>query len=115
MTDPAGILVAGAGPAGLVLALQAHDHGAVVRIIERRPDAVRPSRALIPHARTLLADAELDSDLADDAARVVAGRRGLLLVFRLGVTFDVVLDPDRLGQVGAQAPMGGDAGTVITG
>jgi len=47
MTDPAGIPVAGAGPAGLVLALQAHDHGAVVRVIERRPDAVRPSRALI--------------------------------------------------------------------
>ena len=47
------ILVAGAGPAGLALALQAHDHGAVVRIIDRRPEAVRPSRALILHARTL--------------------------------------------------------------
>ena len=32
----------------------------------------------------VLADAELDGDLADDAARVVAGRRGLLFVFRLG-------------------------------
>ena len=53
MREPADILVAGAGPAGLVLALQAHDHGAVVRVIERRPDAVRPSRALILHARTL--------------------------------------------------------------
>ena len=48
-----GILVAGAGPAGLALALQAHDHGAVVRIVDRRPEAVRPSRALILHARTL--------------------------------------------------------------
>jgi 2-polyprenyl-6-methoxyphenol hydroxylase-like FAD-dependent oxidoreductase len=47
------ILVAGAGPAGLALALQAHDHGAVVRIVDRRPEAVRPSRALILHARTL--------------------------------------------------------------
>ena len=46
-----GILVAGAGPAGL--ALQAHDHGAVVRVIDRRPEAVRLSRALILHARTL--------------------------------------------------------------
>jgi NADPH-dependent 2,4-dienoyl-CoA reductase/sulfur reductase-like enzyme len=27
MTAPARILVAGAGPAGLALALQAHDHG----------------------------------------------------------------------------------------
>ena len=49
----ADILVAGAGPAGLALALQAHDHGAVVRVVDRRPEAIRPSRALILHARTL--------------------------------------------------------------
>jgi 2-polyprenyl-6-methoxyphenol hydroxylase-like FAD-dependent oxidoreductase len=30
--EPADILVAGAGPAGLALALQAHDHGAAVQI-----------------------------------------------------------------------------------
>ncbi len=53
VTGPARILVAGAGPAGLALALQAHDHGADVRIIDRRPEAFRPSRALILHARTL--------------------------------------------------------------
>ena len=53
MTAPACILVAGAGPAGLALALQAHDHGATVRIVDRRPQAGRPSRALILHARTL--------------------------------------------------------------
>jgi len=53
VTKPAGILVAGAGPAGLALALQAHDHGAEVRVIDRRPEAVRPSRALILHPRTL--------------------------------------------------------------
>ena len=53
MTDPASILVAGAGPAGLALALQAHDHGAAVRVIDRRPEAIRPSRALLLHARTL--------------------------------------------------------------
>jgi 2-polyprenyl-6-methoxyphenol hydroxylase-like FAD-dependent oxidoreductase len=47
------ILVAGAGPAGLTLALQAHDHGAAVRVIDRRPEATRLSRALILHARTL--------------------------------------------------------------
>jgi 2-polyprenyl-6-methoxyphenol hydroxylase-like FAD-dependent oxidoreductase len=51
--EPAGILVVGAGPAGLTLALQAHDHGAAVRIIDRRPEAARPSRALILHSRTL--------------------------------------------------------------
>jgi 2-polyprenyl-6-methoxyphenol hydroxylase-like FAD-dependent oxidoreductase len=53
MTWPAGILVAGAGPAGLTLALQAHDHGADVRVADRRPVAFRPSRALILHSRTL--------------------------------------------------------------
>ena len=53
MNEPTGILVAGAGPAGLTLALQAHDHGAVVRVIDRRPEAARPSRALILHSRTL--------------------------------------------------------------
>jgi 2-polyprenyl-6-methoxyphenol hydroxylase-like FAD-dependent oxidoreductase len=49
----ADILVVGAGPAGLALALQAHDHGAAVRVVDRRPEAARPSRALILHARTL--------------------------------------------------------------
>jgi 2-polyprenyl-6-methoxyphenol hydroxylase-like FAD-dependent oxidoreductase len=53
MEEAAGILVAGAGPAGLALALQAHDHGAVVRVIDRRLEAARPSRALILHPRTL--------------------------------------------------------------
>ncbi len=50
---PVEILVVGAGPTGLTLALQAHDHGAHVRIVERRREAFRPSRALIMHPRTL--------------------------------------------------------------
>ena len=53
ITGLAHILVAGAGPGGLALALQAHDHGADVRVIDRRPEAFRPSRALIMRARTL--------------------------------------------------------------
>jgi 2-polyprenyl-6-methoxyphenol hydroxylase-like FAD-dependent oxidoreductase len=53
VTQAAGILVAGAGPAGLALASQAHDHGADVRVIERRHEAGQPSRALILHSRTL--------------------------------------------------------------
>jgi 2-polyprenyl-6-methoxyphenol hydroxylase-like FAD-dependent oxidoreductase len=53
MNAPASLLVAGAGPTGLALALQAHAHGARVRIVERRTEAFRPSRALILHARTL--------------------------------------------------------------
>ncbi|WP_329259185.1 FAD-dependent monooxygenase [Streptomyces pseudovenezuelae] len=47
------VLVVGAGPTGLTLALQAHAHGARVRVIERRPGLFRPSRALILHPRTL--------------------------------------------------------------
>ena len=43
----------GAGPAGLALACRPIDHGAAVRVIDRRPEAVRPSRALILHPRTL--------------------------------------------------------------
>ena len=53
MTRAADVLVVGAGPTGLALALQAHDHGAHVRIVERRCEAFRPSRALIMHPRTL--------------------------------------------------------------
>jgi 2-polyprenyl-6-methoxyphenol hydroxylase-like FAD-dependent oxidoreductase len=53
MTHAADILVVGAGPTGLALALQAHAHGAHVRLVERRPEAYRPSRALILHPRTL--------------------------------------------------------------
>ena len=53
MSPAADLLVVGAGPTGLALALQAHDHGARVRIVERRPEAFRPSRALIVHPRTL--------------------------------------------------------------
>ena len=47
------LLVVGAGPTGLALALQAHAHGAHVRVVERRPAPTRPSRALIVHPRTL--------------------------------------------------------------
>jgi 2-polyprenyl-6-methoxyphenol hydroxylase-like FAD-dependent oxidoreductase len=47
------VLVVGAGPTGLALALQAHAYGARVRVVERRPVACRPSRALILHPRTL--------------------------------------------------------------
>jgi 2-polyprenyl-6-methoxyphenol hydroxylase-like FAD-dependent oxidoreductase len=38
------VLVVGAGPTGLALALQAHAHGAQVRVIERRATLFRPSR-----------------------------------------------------------------------
>ena len=52
-TEPVDILVVGAGPSGLALALQAQAYGARVRIVEQRPGPFRPSRAMIMHPRTL--------------------------------------------------------------
>ncbi|GAA4723485.1 FAD-dependent monooxygenase [Pedococcus ginsenosidimutans] len=76
------VLVVGAGPTGLVTALQAHDHGASVRVVERRPDAVRPSRAMVVHPRTLeglrplgVTDALLDRTDPDPRAELHLGRR----------------------------------------
>ncbi|MDF2143452.1 FAD-dependent monooxygenase [Knoellia sp. p5-6-4] len=53
LTPEVDVLVVGAGPAGLATALQARAHGARVRVVERRTDAFRPSRAMIVHPRTL--------------------------------------------------------------
>jgi 2-polyprenyl-6-methoxyphenol hydroxylase-like FAD-dependent oxidoreductase len=53
MTRSVDVLVVGAGPTGLALALQARSCGATVRVVERREEAWRPSRALLVHARTL--------------------------------------------------------------
>ncbi|WP_432476464.1 FAD-dependent monooxygenase [Nocardioides sp. GXQ0305] len=47
------VLVVGAGPTGLTLALQALDHGAPVRVVDRRSEAFRRSRAMIMQSRTL--------------------------------------------------------------
>jgi 2-polyprenyl-6-methoxyphenol hydroxylase-like FAD-dependent oxidoreductase len=82
VTGEADILVVGAGPTGLTLAVQAHDHGADVRIVERRTEAFRPSRALILHPRTLevlrplrLTDALLERADTSPGVRLHLGRR----------------------------------------
>jgi len=51
---PVEILVVGAGPVGLTLALQAHLHGARVTLVERRARPERPSRAMLLWPRTLV-------------------------------------------------------------
>ena len=53
LTPDVDVLVVGAGPAGLATALQATAHGATVRVLERRTEPFRPSRAMIVHPRTL--------------------------------------------------------------
>ncbi|HET9632350.1 MAG TPA: FAD-dependent monooxygenase [Terrabacter sp.] len=74
LTDGADVLVVGAGPTGLALALEAHASGANVRIIERRAESFRPSRAMIMHSRALevlrpLGVAEEVLDRADRSPR----------------------------------------------
>ncbi|SEB31852.1 FAD-dependent monooxygenase [Rhodococcus koreensis] len=51
--EPLDVLIVGAGTTGLAAALFAHDYGAHVRIIDRRPDAPRFSRAFLVQPRTL--------------------------------------------------------------
>ena len=80
------VLVVGAGPTGLALALQVLDHGANVRIIERRPMLFRPSRAMIMHPRTLevlrpsgVTDALLDRGNPTPSAELHLGHRDILV------------------------------------
>jgi 2-polyprenyl-6-methoxyphenol hydroxylase-like FAD-dependent oxidoreductase len=47
------VLVVGAGSTGLTLALQAHAHGAGVRIVDRRAEPLQSSRTAVLHPRTL--------------------------------------------------------------
>src|SRR5262249_3264945 len=87
------ILVVGAGPTGLALALWLTELGVTVRIVDKAPEAVTTSRAVVVHARTLelyrqigLADAMVEGgrhvagvDLwtrGEKAMRLVFGRMG---------------------------------------
>ena len=83
------VLVVGAGPAGLATALQAHAHGATVRVVDRREHRVRPSRAMMLHARALeglrplgVTDELLDRADTTPEARIHLGRR--IVEARLG-------------------------------
>ncbi|KAA1418318.1 NAD(P)-binding protein [Mumia zhuanghuii] len=50
---PADVLVVGAGPTGLALALELAAQGVDVRVVDAAPDAVHESRAMVIQARTL--------------------------------------------------------------
>ncbi|MGR0317732.1 FAD-dependent monooxygenase [Agromyces sp. ZXT2-3] len=89
MTPETDVLVVGAGPTGLTAALEAHAHGAHVRIVDRRRERVRPSRAMMLHARALeclrplgVADALLERADTAPEARIHLGRR--VVPVRLG-------------------------------
>ena len=76
------VLVVGAGPAGLATALQAHAHGATVRVVDRREHRARPSRAMMLHARALeglrplgVTDELLNRADTTPEARIHLGRR----------------------------------------
>ncbi|MCA1595822.1 MAG: FAD-dependent oxidoreductase, partial [Chloroflexi bacterium] len=84
------VLIVGAGPTGLVLALWLTRLGVKVRIIDRSPEPGTTSRALGVHARTLelyrqvgLADAVVESGVKTAAVNLwVKGVRAARLPFR---------------------------------
>ena len=88
------VLVVGAGPTGLALAVQAERHGASVRIVDRAAAPVRESRALVVQPRTL----ELLAGCGVTDALVERGRSTVRLVLHAGRTavpiplFDLGLD-----------------------
>ncbi|MFG1813520.1 FAD-dependent oxidoreductase [Kribbella sp. NPDC049174] len=90
------LLVVGAGPTGLATALQAHDHGATVRLVERRTEAFRPSRAMIVHPRTLecLRPLGVTDELL---GRADISPRAELHLGRRRVSVQLVLDESGLG------------------
>jgi 2-polyprenyl-6-methoxyphenol hydroxylase-like FAD-dependent oxidoreductase len=87
------VLVVGAGPTGLALAVQARAHGAAVRIVDRNRDRVHESRALAVQPRTLelLAGCGLAGTLVargNPAVRLAlhaGGREVTLPLFDLGM------------------------------
>lgn len=82
MTAQTDVLVVGAGPTGLTAALEADAHGATVRIVDRREERLRPTRAMMLHARALeclrplgVTEALLDRSDTAPQARIHVGRR----------------------------------------
>src|SRR5689334_5901757 len=78
----ADVIVAGAGPTGLMAALLLVRSGLTVRIIDKNPSAAKESRAFAVQARTMelfqslgLADAVLDRGTIAAGVRVQVGGR----------------------------------------
>jgi len=58
--SPVDVLIIGAGPTGLVLALWLHNQGISIRIVDQSSGPARNSRALVVHARILELYRQLD-------------------------------------------------------
>jgi 2-polyprenyl-6-methoxyphenol hydroxylase-like FAD-dependent oxidoreductase len=90
VSDPASVLIVGAGPTGLWLALWLTRLGVRVRIVDRAPEPGTTSRALAVHARTMefgdqigIARTLVDAGLAVDALNFwVGGRRAARVPIR---------------------------------
>src|SRR4051812_24359062 len=67
MSTPPPILIAGAGPTALVLALSLLKQGVRPRIVDKSSAPGQTSRAVVVQARTLEFYRQLDAGLADDA------------------------------------------------
>jgi 2-polyprenyl-6-methoxyphenol hydroxylase-like FAD-dependent oxidoreductase len=93
------VLVVGAGTTGLTLALQAHALGARVRIVERRAEPFRASRATVMHPRTL----ELLRPLGVTDALLARGDLSPSALLHLK-TRVVPLSIKRLGLAGTEFP-----------
>ena len=66
------IVIVGAGPVGLSLAIALHQRGAAPVLLEKRTETANTSRAAVVHARTLemLAPLDVVPDLLDRGIRV---------------------------------------------
>ena len=92
--DPLPVLIVGAGPTGLALAIQLQRFGTPFRIIDRTFDRTRESRALAVQARTL----ELFDSVGLADSLVSSGRTGTQVVVHFGARPMASLT---LGDIGA--------------
>lgn len=69
------VLIVGAGPTGLVLALWLSRLGITCRVIDKAPEPGTTSRAMVVHARTL----EFYDELGIADAVIAAGEKGTAL------------------------------------
>ena len=74
------VLIVGAGPTGLVLALWLTRLGVRVRIIDKTAEPVTTSRALAVQARTLELYGQIDlaKEIVERGRRIAAARPGLV-------------------------------------